>query len=346
MKTRFFLVGMMAAALLSGCSQDEVVESLDMNQAIGFGTYVGTQTKASERTIGTIKGADEGFGVYAYYTKGDSYNSSTSKLNFMENVHVTFNNSNSAWEYSPLRYWMNDTDKISFFAYAPYDDDNTYDDENITAKPTLNTTGDPVISFEVNETVKDQTDLLYASAIDQTKNGLIVDDVLGKVKFTFNHALSRIAVYAKTSADYSASGVTIEVTGITLTGKPNTSGTLNLCTGEWTSASASDVTYAIGLKSDKTLSTNEKQLNTDDDYLMIIPTDMSTTGFTVTVNYNITQAGVSSSNEVTGTISPNFERGKAYKVVLNVGLDAIEFDVDAVNGVDGWGNESEISSTL
>lgn len=117
MKTRFFLVGMMAAALLSGCSQDEVVESLDMNQAIGFGTYVGTQTKASEQTIETIKGAGKGFGVYAYYTKGESYDYSNSVLNFMENVHVTFNNSNNvnAWVYSPLRYWMNGIDKISFF---------------------------------------------------------------------------------------------------------------------------------------------------------------------------------------------------------------------------------------
>lgn len=346
MKTRFFLVGMMAAALLSGCSQDEVVESLDMNQAIGFGTYVGTQTKASEQTIGTIKGAGKGFGVYAYYTKEDSYNSnsSTPELNFMENVHVTFNNSNSAWEYSPLRYWMNGTDMISFFAYAPFLD------TNITNKPVLGADGDPTVDFTVQNTVTSQTDLLYASAIDQTKNGLIVDDVLGKVKFTFNHALSRIAVYAKISDDYySDSEVEIVVTGITLTGKPNTSGTLNLCTGVWTATNLAQnsIDYRIGLNSNNTtLSTSEQQLNTANDYLMIIPTDMSTTGFTVTVNYNITQAGVSSSNQVTGIIKNNFIKGKAYKVVLNVGLDAIKFDVDAENGVDGWGNESEISSTL
>ena len=337
MKTRFFLVGMMAAALLSGCSQDEVVESLDMNQAIGFGTYVGTQTKASEQTIGTIKEAGEGFGVYAYYTKGNSYNSSTLVLNFMDNVHVTFET--SAWVYNPLRYWMNGTDKISFFAYAPYTD------TNITDRPALNDTGDPTVNFEVNNTVADQTDLLYASAIDQTKNGLIVDDVLGKVKFTFNHALSRIAVYAKTSTNYSASGVTIEVTDITLTCKPNTSGTLNLRTGEWTSTNLApnSIDYSIGLNSNS-LSTSEQQLNTTNDYLMIIPTNMTTgDGLKLTVSYNITQAGVSSSNTVTGTIYPNFESGTAYKVVLNVGLDAIEFDVTSVVG---WGEESEISSTL
>ncbi|MBQ4163188.1 MAG: fimbrillin family protein [Parabacteroides sp.] len=336
MKTRFFLVGMMAAALLSGCSQDEVVESLDMNQAIGFGTYVGTQTKASEQTIETIKGENKGFGVYAYYTNENSYNSSTPVLNFMVNVHVTFNN--SAWEYSPLRYWMNGTDKISFFAYAPYDDNKTYDDENITAKPTVNTTGDPVISFEVNETVRDQTDLLYAKNMNQTR----ADE---EVEFTFNHALSRIAVYAKTSADYySDSDVEIEVTGITLTGKPNTTGTLNLHTEEWTATPASeDVTYVIGLNSN-ILSTSEQQLNTTNDYLMIIPTDMRATGFTVTVNYNITQAGVSSSNTVTGTIKDEFIKGTAYKVVLNVGLDAIEFDVTSV---EGWNEpEIEIPSTL
>ena len=340
MKTRFFLVGMMAAALLSGCSQDEVVESLDMNQAIGFGTYVGTQTKASEQTIGTIKEEGEGFGVYAYYTNENSYNSSTSELNFMENVHVTFNNSNNvnAWEYSPLRYWMNGTDKISFFAYAPYTD------TNITDRPALNDTGDPTVNFEVNNTVADQTDLLYASAIDQTKNGLIVNDVLGEVKFTFNHALSRIAVYAQTNYDYSASDVTIKVTDITLTGEPNTSGTLNLRTGEWTDTDSENVRYEIGLIPNIPLNNrSEQQLNTANDYLMIIPTDMSTTGFTVTVNYDITQAGVSSSNEVTGTICSNFEQGKAYKVILNVGLDAIKFDVTSV---EGWGNESEISSTL
>lgn len=241
--------------------------------------------------------------------------------------------------------------RLVFFAYAPYDD------ENITAKPTINTTddprldttGDPVISFEVNEDVRDQTDLLYASAIDQTKNGLIVNDVLGKVNLTFNHALSRIAVYAKTNTDYSASGVTIVVTGITLTCKPKTSGTLNLRTGDWTSTNLAQnfIDYRIGLNSDNnntTLSTDEKQLNTANDYLMIIPTDMTTgDGLKLTVSYNITQAGVSSSNTVTGTIYPNFESGTAYKVVLNVGLDAIEFNVTSVKG---WGDESGILSPL
>ena len=42
----------------------------------------------------------------------------------MHNQMVKFDGTNNVWTYSPVKYWPNrQNDKISFFAYAPYESD-------------------------------------------------------------------------------------------------------------------------------------------------------------------------------------------------------------------------------
>ena len=70
-----------------------------------------------------------GFGVLAYYTDDEKYDQESSKPDFMYNTQVKYNG--SKWEYNPVMYWPNEygatatsdnTDYVSFFAYAPYID--------------------------------------------------------------------------------------------------------------------------------------------------------------------------------------------------------------------------------
>lgn len=136
MKTKFLFWAVVAAMTVTGCSQNEVLETRpDTNRTIGFGVYTGTQTKGlvtdnatnpSEEGTATTNGlkmTDKGFGILAYQTTGN-YLTGGAKGTFMDNVHTTWNatggSGSGVWEYSPLKFWPgNSTDELSFFAYAP-----------------------------------------------------------------------------------------------------------------------------------------------------------------------------------------------------------------------------------
>ncbi|MBR2628928.1 MAG: fimbrillin family protein, partial [Alistipes sp.] len=171
MKKNLFL-GLIAltALTVTGCSKDDVVsESPSINRAIEFGTYVGRDAQSRAHSIVDVAtlATDGGFGVFAYYTDDAHYNGtagSGSMLNFMNNQKVTSTDSGVTWTYSPIKYWPNETnDRLTFFAYAPYDDadgtnnTNGYDNIEFTV-----TQGDPIINFAVNGTVKSQQDLVWS----------------------------------------------------------------------------------------------------------------------------------------------------------------------------------------
>lgn len=246
MKKNFY-VGLIAltALTVTSCSNDDVVmQSPEVNKAIEFGTYVGRDavSRGSVHTLETLAGTDNpGFGVFAYYTDEDDYVATStaasegsaattaSQCNFMYNQQVTGTSSTTgegddavttySWTYSPVKYWPNDPDdKLTFFAYAPYDDAdaNAADDEvdNISFSAQDQMNGDPVITFTVNNTVKDQTDLLFSKS--DTKNlvknaegegGIYIDE---KVNFQFAHALSRIGFTVKAIVDEVSAGTPAE----------------------------------------------------------------------------------------------------------------------------------------
>lgn len=214
-KNHLFGMFAMAAFAFASCSQDEVVtQSPEVNKAIEFGTYVGRDAVSRAHVIKVSELAEEGFGVFAYYTNGADFDATTSTPNFMYNQKVmgqatttttgegdaavtNTTYSTSVWEYSPLKYWPNENgaetaDKLSFFAYAPYtqqpatgDGDSDY---NI-GKHSLNTAGGlPSFTFYVHPTVKEQVDLLWATP----QLNLTKQTVTGNVDFKFHHALARI----------------------------------------------------------------------------------------------------------------------------------------------------------
>ena len=191
------LLTMAAALALVGCSKSELVETpIQEQNAIAFGTYLGdnAQTRASVVTTETL-GVD-GFGVNAYYTGQNNY-AAGAELNFMQNTKVTYNKGNQKWEYSPVKYWPNNSgDKVSFFAYGPYAKNTG--DNNITQNGTS-------LGFVVPAEVKNQVDLIYNTnyngTIDQTKPS--VEEL---IHFQFGHALSRISLTVEAAVDEVANG--------------------------------------------------------------------------------------------------------------------------------------------
>ena len=208
-----FGMAAMAALVLSGCSNDEVVNDYSPENAIEFGTYVGrdAQGRGSIYNTSTLKGTvgnKGGFGVFAYYTAQTTWDKyePTTIPNFMNNTKVTWTGDEvkdadgkvtgtsldaGVWTYSPLKYWPNNSgDKVSFFAYAPYAEERTLVKVNESVPANA-------IKVTVPVDVTNHQDYVVADAkLDQTKQ-----TVTGTVKFEFKHVLSRVGFKVEAVVD-------------------------------------------------------------------------------------------------------------------------------------------------
>ena len=375
MKTKSLFFVAATALMVAGCSQNEVMETNpDANRTIGFGVYTGTQTKGlvtdnSTTDGGTANGlkvSGKGFGILAYQTTGN-YSTGGAKGTFMDNVHTTWNTTGGSgsggWEYSPLKFWPgNSTDKLSFFAYAPY---STGGANGITLTNATGTT-DPSLAFELQTDQKDMVDLVVSTA----KKDQQQTTASGKVTFDFKHVLTRVTMKAKTDKSISSNTETkVYITGISLkhTTKLAKKAAFDMNNATWTlptlPAETSDYLsspYALAATSSNgvlklenpawkgyitpAVSINETaaSLFTADQYLFFIPID-GATGTTsadevkASITYDI--ATIPSSGASTAAVSSFtkevdlgtgvFAQGKAYAFTFTIGLNAIEVEVTA-----------------
>lgn len=338
----------LAALTMTSCSNDENMVSIPQGNAIEFGTYVGrdAQTRASVFETADMKTA--GFGVYAYYTAQSTWADYTSKdtPNFMNNTKVTWNS--SKWEYAPVKYWPNNpNDKVSFFAYAPWQENTA--SSNIT----LNA-GAASLDFKVPNDVTEQTDLTWSSSehMDETKQS-----ISGQVEFLFKHALARIDFTLQAAVDQNdaggtiAEGTTITLNKIVLGTETNgfyTNGTLDLtkATATWFGSSltgrqaftllpANFVTGSNVL--DKTDNAQANLIDPDgDDYIMIIPQKKE--NLSVYVEYTVNTVSVGGTdnsrieNKITTVIpSIDFQAGKAYTLNLVLGMTSVKLNASVEN---------------
>ena len=165
MSGKIYYIGMTLALLVAGCTADNkeeptpqpeplpVVEPTQEDTPIAFNAQV--SDLATTRTGPTpVYGDDRddvnhkynfeegytavtqlnnpapGFGVFAVYTGNtafaDAANAKTYERQLvMKNQQVTSTNG-TTWTYSPARYWPGNESKISFFAYAPYQNSCSY----------------------------------------------------------------------------------------------------------------------------------------------------------------------------------------------------------------------------
>lgn len=253
----------------------------------------------------------------------------------------------SAWTYSPLRFWPT-SGHIDFLAYAPYD-------SKYAGKVTKD---NQKLDFIVNSDIKNQIDLLYANAVGQTLGQ--ISSTKNKVKFQFNHALSKLGYKVKLSGDYS-SNATFKLTKITLAGSPNgatkafyTSGKIDLsktntASDLWSEYAADRQNFDWFSGSSTVTGTDLKHPDENraenEDYLFVIPQKFKTETdkLYVIVTYTITYNN-DTENPITNTVykqlSNDFEPGKAYMINLTLGLP-IEFDADVTE----WGPDTSIDCT-
>lgn len=341
-----------AAIMMVGCSKDQVVSEMPQDNAINFGMYFGRDAQSRAAIMDLTDLQEQSFGVFAYYTDNSDYVEGTSTPNFMFNQKVKWNGTD-AWVYSPLKYWPNEAaDRLSFFAYAPHTaESNT----NIVLDGFTNTSASaPVLKYTLAENLADHVDLLWATPVKDQTNQKIAE----KVKFTFNHALSRIGFKAVAVIDEIngentgevdvtdphatevAPGTTITIDEIVLTGDFHKGGTLSLIDGSWTKDAAATKNYTWGageLIAGHTVTKTKAVVIEDDSYLTVVPqlTD-GNKDLKIKVTYTVTtedaalEGGMSvvQSTVESDAFDFEFKQGYAYNFVLHIGLTSVKFDAE------------------
>jgi len=237
-----YLVMAAAAALFAACSSDSLTmeekqtpqPQTDTELAVSFDSYVNRGLTRSgvngpiASTADLKKPATKGFGVFGYYTDGESYSGIT-KPNFFYNQQV-LHQSGDTWYYTPVKYWPNEfgsdaksdqVDRLTLFAYAPWVEvepltgivTETGDAKvtNIVGMTRNTATGDPFIKYISTMDPTNSVDLCYGVAaedftssnsavnVNNIKKGKPYIDVKkpgldGKIKFDFKHATAQLKV--------------------------------------------------------------------------------------------------------------------------------------------------------
>ena len=266
----------------------------------------------------------EGFGVFGNYST-TAGTTPTYGDNLFKNEQVTYSNSNTTstkWAYKNTKYWPTEG-HIDFLAYAPFDNSKTLSGTKI--------------DFTVNPTFTEQKDLLWANAANRTMKD-------NPVKFTFNHALSRLGYSVKLKDAYSDATITLKT--ITLAGSDDatktafyTEGTIDLsketkAADLWKIPTPANKQNFEWFSGEKQLSKTDATENSNKGYLFVIPQDFSqTTGadeLYVIVEYTISYSGVTTimKSKVCKKLDRKFLQGKAYTINLTIGLTPIEFNAD------------------
>ncbi|MBR1877696.1 MAG: hypothetical protein IJ814_01695 [Paludibacteraceae bacterium] len=262
MKKKSLFAMAAAALMLSACSEKSAQLNAPENPngevAVAFNASAqqNAQSPRPRRAPGATKtglindldalkaDGKQQFGVFAYYTEAGDFDGNTttgSTPNFMYNQLVQWDG--AAWGYSPVKYWPNEwaatveaghtagtpSDKLSFFAYAPYIATADLPADPATATGIIGISandahGAPVLTYRA-ETTGTGVDLLWGVAnTDYTSNataaakivdaGFAFKDLVkpttdAKIPFHFRHAL---AMFGATVQVYEQSGETFDAT--------------------------------------------------------------------------------------------------------------------------------------
>lgn len=324
MKKNYFMLAA-ATMMFAACAETDLVNEVNEatdQQVIGFETFADKVTRNSTET--DLEDYHLTFGVWTYKTPAGSVEATV-----MDNYRVACTNSN--WLYSnynnqSLKYW----DKLAsyeFFAYAPYDDGVTIENDVITipqGEYAANQNLQATLSTSLNTNVfTTSTDWMIADEVDRVAQS---NDL---VTLNFKHTMSKIIVKLKS---------TVANTKINSVSINNVYGTGSYEHPTWTTVGdAKSITGSV-----ETLTAANTEYYTME-YLLIPSTAAPTFSINYTINddtYNVTNAKITGIDE--------FENNTCYTLTATIGLAPIVFDATAEDFVrkDQSGNEIGGSVTI
>lgn len=287
---------------LASCTNEEVV-NIPSSKAIGFSSFVGNPTKAATQMDESQLKAT---GFYVWGGRNGLQN--------FEGTKVSWNSTDSKWEYAPLRYWEA-SQTYKFAAFAP--DINGATATFDYASGNVNLTG---YTADINTF----TDLVYAKSSEITTTAETENNA---VDLPFKHVLSWIKVNFKNGF---AAGTKLTITNVDITG---VLGTADFTSGAFgTPKTEQDFTpVSFGQTAE-----NGKTETVD---FTAIP--QSITSFVIKFNVTVETADgnkVAENEAKSATLNVTWNANNIYSYTATIdgktiGMQAIEFSPS----VEGWG---------
>ena len=317
------IFSMLAVAALASCMKEQVLVTQQPGAIAFDNAILDNATRAADPST-TIDNL-QAFDVWGFMDEPSGI--------VFEGQDVTKNG--GLWSYSPAQYWTpNHT--YYFSALAPMNSQNwKLNTENLT---TLY--GPGIVDFM---NVNGSEDLIYATASVQTPATLaeLTQKGMEKVKFTFNHLLSKVKFTFKNG--FLTDNAYVVVRNVTMTAPQAASVNLAVEGYEWALAQLDPLTLAFGdvekLSCGKSATAADERLTipANAEYAYEI-------NFTVDLYMgDVLAMTVDKTSTVTGQA---LEMGKAYNFAAeinpdNLDLHAIEFDVTEVAD---WVNAGDVNS--
>lgn len=367
-------IAAVAAMVLAGCTKDESIVEL---QEIGFQplAYKASQTKADNVITDAFYPTNgPSFGLFAYQLDGVSQgtfdaNKADAKL-YINNKPVEYTDGN--WRTNPKSFWPLQG-SLTFIAYSPNSvkddvthsiDVSTDNEGNVASANSVLTISD----FEAGTT--GQKDLMWSNLSKDNIANSTNYDADGKntttykgVPILFNHALCRIKIAAKTTADYSGfatykikkieianlkDNATLTVTDdIAIWSDPTTAlGTASGSDTVFDFFAPADVANYVTLNSSTPSAVNYKNEETTGNGLLAIPQTLDANvkllvTYTMTVYPDGSKTGDEVVTEITKPVTLNtnlsdLQQNKVYTLNLSISADEILYSPD----VNDWTPQS------
>ncbi len=178
-------------------SESKLADALSMD----FSCYTSKTTTTRANSNYLIDGANNttipngnSIGVFSFYQGPNKWDDITYHVaSFMNNQKMVAKTSNNtvSFTYSPIKYWPNNAnDKLSFFAYYPWD--NLSNGSLDIGVENIEDASKMCLRFNVKDNPSDQVDLMLSDLIkDKTYQDTNNE---GKISFIFHHILSLVNI--------------------------------------------------------------------------------------------------------------------------------------------------------
>ena len=195
-----------------------------------------TTTTAFEEQYGS-------FGVLAWAYQGEW--SDTQEPNYIDNAEAT--SSGSTYGFNPPYFWPGEAYNMAFFAYAPYDKDETIFSEK---------RGAPTLTYSVPTDITEQKDLLayWIKEIDEKNKRETID-------LNFSHLCTAVKFKVGEGLENAITSISIK--------NVHGSGTYSVADGKWTPTGEANGTYTLNVNPENT--PQDTELTTGENIFMMIP---------------------------------------------------------------------------
>ena len=380
---KYMILAAVAALTLAACAKVETsVVDVDGDVPVGFSTYSPKSLSKAGATYTNTNALPTGssIGVYGYSTESDAHFLGTENPAFITNGEVAFSAaSSSPTGATDKRYWPKDLKNLlTFYAYYPYNNAAVVGKPLATATGlgafNVTQTGDvtTMVDFMISDV---ENDMYFWDGTNASTNGYgrkstITGTTKGIVPLSLHHMMSNVNFYFKTNITDDDITITVKeasIAGVLSQGVFTPSYTVPTVAGErgettFGTAAVTESAYASAVVIPIRSVVNDADVNsitlnttakinyadvaetTAKNNFLFVPQTLTTT-VKVTIKYDLTQGGSTTTNTVVVPIMGDtndennpivkWEYNRKYNYIFTIGLQEILFTGAATNWTDG-----------